>query len=345
MTAEGFLNVVIAIEGVGLGLAFLAIVGHAQSLASSDRSLERRMRIGRELLLATLEGRIDRHVVDRLRRLGRRTQIRLLAEIAPSLEGAERATLRELATELGIAARAERRCRSRLWWRRLYATRVLTLIDGGDDVMPTLIHDPHQLVRTQVAEWAALHPAPSMLLALVGLLDDQKRIARFAVQDTLLRIGRPAVPALLHSLGTMSPVGIASGLTVAARLGDAELLPLGLSFVDHPIATVRAAAADVLGAIGGDDAVAALLRFLTDPAAEVRQAATRGLGRLEHWASAAAILPLLGDPTWPVRRESALALTAMGAPGSLILRTALHGSDPFAADIAAQALGLEAERA
>lgn len=345
MTTEELLRVVIAVEGLGLGLAIVAILGHAWWQASSDRSLAQRMRTGRELLLVTLEGPIDRDVVERLRRLGRRTQIRLLAEIAPSLEGAERATLRELATRLGIAARAERRCRSRSWWRRLYATRVLTLIDGGADIMPTLIHDPHQLVRTQVAEWAALHPAPSMLLALVGLLDDQKRIARFAVQDTLLRVGRPAVPALLHSLGTMSPVGIASGLTVAARLGDAELLRLGLSFMDHPVAAVRAGAAGVLGAIGGDDAVAVLLRFLADPAAEVRQAAARGLGRLEHWASAAAILPLLGDPTWPVRRESALALTAMGAPGSLILRTALQGSDPFAADIAAQALGLQAEPA
>lgn len=344
MSAQALLSIAI-VEGLVLGLVILTIVGHAWWLASSDRSLARRIRTGRKLMLATLEGPIDPDVIERLRRLGRRTQIRLFAEIAPSLEGAERATLRDLAAQLGIAARAERRCRSRFWWRRLYATRVLTLVDGGDEVMPTMIKDPHQLVRTQVAEWAALHPAPSMLLALVGLLDDQKRIARFAVQDTLLRIGRPAVPALLHSLAAMSPVGIASGLTVAARLGDAELLPLSLSFVDHPVAAVRAATADALGAIGGADAVAVLLGLLADPAAEVRRAATRGLGRLEHWASAAALLPLLGDPTWPVRRETALALTAMGAPGSLILRTALRGSDRFAADIAAQALGLQAERA
>jgi hypothetical protein len=344
VTIEEVLRTVTLIEGLGLALAVAAIVGHALWLGSRDRSLDRGMRIGRELLLTSFERPID-DVVERLGRLGRHTQIRLFAEIAPSLAGAERATLRELATRLGLAAGAERRCRSRWWWRRLYATRVLTLLDAGDEVMPTLIHDPHQLVRTQVAEWAALHPSPSMLLALVGLLDDKKDIARFAVQDTLLRIGRPAVPALVHSLGTMGPLGIASGLAVAARLGDSELLPLALSFADHPVDRVRAAAADALGAIGGDDAVAVLLRMLADPAAEVRQAATRGLGRLEHWASAAALLPLLGDPTWPVRRESALALAAMGAPGSLILRAALRGSDRFAADIAAQVLGTGAERA
>ena len=345
MTTEQLLDAALAFEGVTIGLAILAIIGHARGVANGDRTLAQRMHTGRALLLASLEGPIDDELVGRVRRLGRRTQIRLLAEIAPSLEGAERAKLRELATRLGIVARAERQCRSRWWWRRLYATRVLTLADAGDDVMPGLIGDPHQLVRTQVAEWAALHPAPSMLLALVALLDDQKLIARFAVQDTLLRIGRPAVPAIMSSIGTMSPRGIASGLAVAARLGDAEMLPLGLSFSDHPEPPVRAGAADVLGAIGGDEAVDGLLGLLADPAIEVRRSAARGLGRLEHWASAAALRPLLGDPAWLVRRESALALTAMGAPGSLILRTALRSSDRFAADIAAQALGLRTERA
>lgn len=343
MTKDELLWTVIAVEGIGLTIAFGAILGHALWAAAADRSLRRRMRVGRRLMLASLEGGIDDELVGRLRRLGRRTEIRLLAELAPSLEGAQRVTLRDLATRLGLTARAKGRCRSRLWWRRLYAARLLTLIDGGEDVMPSLIRDPHQLVRTQVAEWASQHATPSMLTALVGLLDDEKRIARFAVQDTLLRIGRPAVPVLVDAVAKMSPRGIASGLLVAARLGDAELLPLGLALADHAAAMVREQAADVLGAIGGDAAVAVLASMLDDPATDVRQAAARGLGRLEHWESATALLPLMGDSTWLVRRESALALAAMGAPGSLILRTAQQGEDRFAADIAAQALGVLAE--
>lgn len=339
MTTQELLRTVLALEGLALVMVLVAIVAYALWAVSSDRSLRHRMRIGRQLLLASLDGPISDELVERLERLGRRTQIRLLAELAPSLRGAQRITLRELATRLGLAARAERRCHSRLWWRRLYATRLLTLMDAGEDIMPALIRDPHRLVRTQVAEWAAMHPTPAILVALTGLLDDQERIARFAVQDTLLRIGQPAVPVIIGALGTMSHLGIASGLLVAARLGDPELLPLALSFTDHPAAPVRAAAADALGALGGDEAVAVLCRLLGDPATEVRQEAARALGRLRHWSSAAALLPLLGDPTWPVRRQSALALAAMGAPGSLILRTALQGADRFAADIAAQALG------
>lgn len=349
MTTEQLLRLVIGLEGFALGVMFLAIVAHATWVVAGDRQLAQRMRTGRTVLLAALEApphaRIADDLVDRMQRLGRRTQIRLLAELAPSLEGAQRATLRELADRLGLEARAKRSCRSRLWWRRLYATRLLTLIDGGEEVMPALIHDHHQLVRTQVAEWAAMHPTPAILAALAGLLGDQERIARFAVQDTLLRIGRPAVPVLIGSLGTMGRLGIASGLLVAARLGDPEFLPLALSFADHPAEEVRAASADALGALGGDEAVDTLCRLLGDPAMEVRRAAAGALGRLQHWASAAALLPLLGDPTWPVRRQSAIALAAMGAPGALILRTALVGRDRFAADIAAQALSAREARA
>ena len=341
MTADELLRRSIGGEIVAIGLAIAAIIGNAIWTAGNDRRLRSRMGTGRRLVLAAIEAPLPDDQLDLLQQLGRRIQIRLLAELAPSLEGEQRAALSDLADRLGITARAAAQCHSRWWWRRLYATRVLTLVDAGEDIMPALIRDPHPLVRAQVAEWASQHPSPSLLLALIALLDDTKRIARFAVQDTLLRIGRPSVPALIHALGTMGPVGIASGLIVAARLGDPDLLPLAVSFADHPAAAVRAAAGGVLAAIGGDVAVEALHRLVADPIRDVRLAGARGLGRLEHWPSATVLLPLLSDPTFPVRREAALALTAMGAPGSLILRTALRGSDRFAADIAAQALGAE----
>ncbi len=301
------------------------------------------MRIGRPLLGALLDRPADEPRIRILRRLGRRAQIRLFAELEPRTEVAQQDAVRDVASRLGIVARAARGCRSRWWWRRLYATRLLTLVDGGAYIMPALIHDPDQLVRTQVAEWAALHPDAPTLVALIGLLDDPTGIARFAVMDTLLRIGPPAVPALVLGLAYVGPAGIASALLVGARLAAPELLEPGLTYAVHPDAAVRAAAAAVLGALGGLDAVRMLGNLLDDPEAEVRQAASRGLGELGHWQSAAALLPLLGDPTFPVRRETAIALTAMGDPGADILRRALGGLDRFAADIARQALGAAAE--
>ena len=253
--------------------------------------------------------------------------------------------MREVAARLGLIARAAHASRSRWWWRRLYATRLMTLVDGGSAFMPALIGDPDPLIRTQVAEWAALHPDPATLVALIGLLDDPTGIARFAVMDTLMRIGRPAAPALLAGLPTAGPAGIASALLVGARLADPILLPAGLTHAIHDDAAVRAAAAALLGAVGGSEAVMMLTRQLDDPAPEVRQAAARGLGELAYWPSAAALLPLLGDRTFPVRRETAAALAAMGDRGQAVLRSALTGTDRFAADIARQALGAVAEGA
>ena len=322
-----------------------AILVHALWAANGDRALERRLRIGRPLLRALLERPADDARTRIVRRLGRRAYIRLFAELVPPAGDAEQAAAREVAARLGIVARAARASRSRWWWRRLYATRLMTLVDGGSAFMPALIHDPNQLVRTQVAEWAALHPDPATLVALIGLLDDPTGIARFAVMDTLVRIGRPAAPALLVGLSTAGPAGVASALRVGARLADPILLPAGLTYAIHDDAAVRAGAAALLGAVGGPEAVLMLTRQLDDPAPEVRQAAARGLGELAHWPSAATLLPLLGDSTFPVRRETAVALTAMGESGQVVLRTALTGPDRFAADIARQALGAAAEGA
>lgn len=339
------LRLAIVIEGIVLAAIVTAILAHAVWAARGDRALERRLRIGRPLLSALLKQPADDARTRIIRRLGRRVYIRLFAELEPPATDAEQDAVREVAARLGIVARAARTSRSRWWWRRLYATRLMTLVDGGAAFMPALVRDPHQLVRTQVAEWAALHSDSATLAALIGLLDDPTGIARFAVMDTLLRIGPLAAPALLIGLSTAGPAAIASLLLVGARLAEPILLPAGLSYATHHDAAVRAAAAALLGAIGGSEAVTMLARQLNDPAPAVRQAASRGLGELAYWPSAVALLPLLGDPTFPVRRETAAALTAMGASGQAVLRSALTGPDRFAADIARQALGAAAEGA
>lgn len=308
--------------------------------ARSDRRQTADMARGRPIMIATVTRDLTASEVAALERLGRRTQVRLLAEIAPSLSGERRARLGAVAARLGIARSAEAACRSRRWWRRLQGARLLTLIGSGDEVMPALLGDRHPLVRAQAAEWASDHPTAATLRLLVALLDDPHRIARFAVQDTLLRVGHPAIGVLAEGLLSMSARGIEAGLAVASRVVDPRLVPIAATLAEHDADSVRAAAARALGAQGGDVAVQVLTRLIEDEDPRVRAAAAASLGRLEHWPSATRLLPLLSDPSWGVRRESALALRAMGAPGAVILRTALTSEDRFAADIAAQALAL-----
>jgi hypothetical protein len=63
---------------------------------------------------------------------------------------------------------------------------------------------------------------------------------------------------------------------------------------------------------------------------------------MQHWQAGSLLAKGLCDSTWRVRRQSALALRALGAPGTLFLRRALKGDDRFAADMAQQILDLPA---
>jgi HEAT repeat protein len=86
--------------------------------------------------------------------------------------------------------------------------------------------------------------------------------------------------------------------------------------------------------------VQALLDLLADEVPEVRAAAAHALGKLGHWPAVSHLAPLLRDRVWIVRRAAGLALLALGAPGLLYLRRYLSDTDPFAADMAQQALDL-----
>jgi HEAT repeat protein len=103
---------------------------------------------------------------------------------------------------------------------------------------------------------------------------------------------------------------------------------------------VRARAATLAGAIGGEELVATLEGLLADPDAVVRASAAAAVGRLGHWPATARLARMLRDPAWVVRSQSALAMRRLGSPGLLLLRRALDDQDRFAADIARQVLDM-----
>jgi len=80
--------------------------------------------------------------------------------------------------------------------------------------------------------------------------------------------------------------------------------------------------------------------MLLDDESHVRAAAAVALGRMRHWQAGSQLAERLRDERWRVRREAGLALRAIGAPGTLLLRRALKGNDRFAADMAQQVLDL-----
>jgi len=334
------LGQLVALAG-GVFLVGLALfLGHgAWSGAATRRDVSRTAQGQAALQLVLNEDGSDADH-RRLAALPRRLRIHVLAGVAPSLAGAHRQRLTALAAELGLVAWAEARCRSHLWWRRLHGVRLCTLLGGGAASVPPLLGDRRPEVRAQAAQWVVEHHEDEFIDLLLRRLDADEGSSRFAVQDSLIRIGKPLLNRLAVHLSVPSEQSMAPALEVAVALADPVLLPAALSMCHDDARRIRALAAELAGAIGGSAAVEMLVELLDDEAFEVRAAAARALGRAQHWPAAAALARLLGDHSWDVRMQAAVALRSLGSPGILFLRRARSAGDAFAADAARHMLDL-----
>jgi hypothetical protein len=341
---------VISVELLRLALLLLGsvllvmlglLLGHAVWLTQSNLRSRHLLEGGRRALssLLDLDG-ADEEPLARLRSLPRRLQIRLLAEAALPLAGAHRDRLTEIYERLGVVDWAGRACSSRVWWKRLRAVRVLTLLRTGGDYVRPLVEDRHPLVRAQAIEWCAVRPDPALVHSLLDHLGDASRLCRFTVQDTLLRIGPAVADPLRARLLEPEGPGTRNGLRVATGIADPRFLEPALLHSASKHAATRTSAATLLGAVAGEAAVDRLVALLTDEDPGTRAAAASALGEMGQWTAAHAVAKLLRDPVFPVRRAAGLALRSMGSPGEIFLRRYRADPDPGAAGIARQILDL-----
>ncbi|HYH83807.1 MAG TPA: HEAT repeat domain-containing protein [Longimicrobium sp.] len=335
------LNLALVVIGVCMAAALLTIFGHAARSGWRERRAGPALERGRIALASVgVSPRVDRADVALLKALPRRLQVRLFVELVPSMAGSQRGRLTSLAHDIGLIAAAEWMCGSRKWWRRLSGVRLLTALGGGDNVVPALFRDRHPAVRTEAAEWAGQHGRPEIVEKLVSLLDTPEAVGSWVLRDSLLRIGPACIPALAAYLETRSGARAEPALEVAAGLADPRFGAAAARLCGDPHPGVRARAAVLAGAIGGDALVLRLEWLLDDADPAVRAAAASALGRLGHWPVATRLARMLRDPAWNVRSQSALAMRRLGSPGLLLLRRALDDEDRFAADIARQVLDM-----
>lgn len=338
----------LAAEVSVLILILLVVFGHALWVRWRESREEPLVSHAHDKLISALSQQhqgdiaLDSDLRQSLARLVSDQQVALFAGLASNLDGDQRSSLTRIADDLGLITQAERDCHSRLWWRRLYACRLLTLVGGGENAVPELLNDRQPEIRAQAAEWAASHPNPAIIEALLRQLAIPSNLCRFSVQDSLLRIGSPAIDSLASYLAEHHGSAAEAALEVAIGLPDPRLLAPALSLCHDAERRVRALAASVAGAIGGNETITVLRDLLEDPASNVRAAAAEALGRLGDVRSGSLVALKLRDQAWEVRRAAGLALRDFGAPGILYLRRALNDSDPFAADMARQLLDLSA---
>jgi HEAT repeat protein len=338
MISQTLLIDAVAVIVAGIALAIVMLAGHGGGRAAAESYYASRVRRARTALVAAVErGRPDEETREALSALPSERRMGLFVAFAPSLAGPEREALSAAARELGVLARAERRCGSALWRRRLHGARVLSLLGGGDHAVPPLLDDPRPEVRAQAAEWAAGHPEEPIVARLVAMLEEPGRFTRYTAMDSLIRLGG----------ATSGPLGRAieggagrDALEVAARVADPRLAAAARSRAGDPDPTVRAWVARVLAAVGGEAHAAVVGDLLDDEDPDVRAAAAVALGRLGHWPAAPRLAERLRDPAWRVRRDAAVALRTLGDPGRLMLERALRDDDAFARDMARQTLDL-----
>ncbi len=308
----------------------------ARRLVDREPARDRALRA----VLAELQAGTAPRAPEELERLDRRSRLRVILRAAATVSGSSKARLRRIAAAVGLTADAERASRSRFWWRRLEAAHLCSALGLPTPAIRMLLHDPVTAVRAQAVEWALVDPEPATIRTLLGLLDDPEALCRFAVLDTLIRMGRPVVPELARHLRSRSGIGAVPALTVAAAMADAALLPELERLSEDEDPRCRTACLNAFGAVGGVGAAAAVEHGLGDRDGAVREAAAQNAALLGQWTAAPAIARLLRDPTWEVRRAAGYALRSFGAIGQVYLRRALDDPDHFAADMAHQLLDL-----
>jgi HEAT repeat protein len=240
--------------------------------------------------------------------------------------------------------RALRGARSRRWWKRLGAVRLLAVV--GKPVhrlaLRRLLLDKHPAVQLAAASCLSRVNDPELVSLVVETLPRRPVAVRHYLFGALKECWHSTVPLLVARLRPDAP---ADRLEVWVNLAEAiptpEILARVCPLHVHRAAGVRLAVARALKHYFHHDAVLALDRLLVDEDWRVRAQAARALGALNATASIGPLGVALHDDAWWVRFRAGLSLAQLGEPGRRILRAAREdGNDQFARDMATMISGL-----
>ncbi len=109
------------------------------------------------------------------------------------------------------------------WW----AIRTLAQIpETPADIFTSRLKDPSAEVRQAAALALAAHPDQEALPALLQALTDEDSLVGTLVVKALIRVGRPAVPAMLEALPGIPTAGQIRLMQVLAEIGDPRSIPV-----------------------------------------------------------------------------------------------------------------------
>lgn len=255
--------------------------------------------------------------------------------------------LRELAAALrgeAWVARLAQRVESRLWWRRLQAARLLTMVGTPDDraLVRALLEDPHPAVQTAATNCLARCADEALVEEVLRALHRRTTVVRNYQFDALRRAWRLTVPPLLRRLAEpgISTRELEVALNLVEAIGTPDVIRAALPHAANASAGVRLAVARALKKYFHPDALAASVAFLADADWRVRGQAARALGTLGNEEAVPHLLRAMVDRSWWVRFRAGLALAQLGERGRAELRRARDMDDRFGSDMARMISGL-----
>jgi HEAT repeat protein len=239
--------------------------------------------------------------------------------------------------------RLVRQARSRRWWRRLHATRLLGVVarPGDRALVRRLLADRHPAVQAAATRCLTRLADPALIAYVVDHLPERPAIVRLVQAQVLRGAWQQTVPVLLSRFRSGAPPArLVAWIELAEALSDQRCLAAAAALHRHPDATVRAAAARALRRYPHVDALAALAACLVDRDWRVRAEAARALGAVGGAAAVPPLVAALGDRVWQVRFRAALALAEIGEPGRRALAAVATLPDLYAREMAAMVSSL-----
>lgn len=296
-----------------------------------------------QAVLGWMRGEAPVHAVLRpFRRLPRHVALDALLHVVARLPPEHRRRLGAAVANERWARALRGGARSRYWWRRLDAGRLLTVAGRAHDAktLIRLLADPHPAVVIAVISALEQVESPALVAAVLERLPKLAPTVRAYAAVALQRVRGQVLGVLAKYLtGDPRRPGLASYVEVAGWFGAPELEAQITWLADHEDMDIRVAVARALGRYKQSESVEALRRLAEDKAWPVRAQAVQSLGKL-----GARVVPLfqaaLRDSSWWVRLRAALALIRSGPEGQDALLAAEIGPDAFARDMARLVLGL-----
>lgn len=236
-----------------------------------------------------------------------------------------------------------RRARSRAWWRRFDAARLLCVVGDEADarVIAALMGDDNPAVRLVAIDAAARLPGRALVDKALDALEQHQdavqayQIAKLSSQPMVV------ADALIDCLTPDASVPrLAAWIEAAGALADPRVLERVCAFASHEHFEVRARVAAALRRYASPDVPAILLRLLADDDWRVRAQAARALGALHIATAASALATAACDRVWWVRFRSALALAQIGGSARPTLEQLTCGPDRLARDMSTLVAGL-----